>query len=97
MKTKDVSGPQLFLAVDDVRIELEKDGEGTGQEKWSYSEQYRRQLFNLVKHRYCERTGCKIHDFPFSVDAVSMANTRWRKESDKVAARTDLETQLALV
>lgn len=81
MKTSDISGPHLFLAVLRVREGLEGLKLRPGSEHWTYSDESRRKLWELVREEYCSLTGCELHDFPFSTEAVAMVNVRWRKES----------------
>ena len=80
MKTSDISGPYLFYAVLRVRRALKKEGLQPGSEHWTYAEESRQELWELVREEYCSLAGCDLRDFPFSTEAVAMVNVRWRKE-----------------
>ncbi len=99
MRTSHVDGRWLYVAVYQIRKEMiEEHGEKMGAEKWSFSTEYRTRLFEMARDRYCQLAKCERHEFPFSVDAVSMVNMQWRKAtpSDELNTWTDLQTQLDL-
>src|SRR5690606_14808632 len=86
MKTKDCNGREFFLAVHDVFTENAAAGESGGHkaasERWTANSNFRRQLWERVRDRYCERTGCEKWCFWFSEDGVAEAYLRWRKAKD---------------
>lgn len=80
MKTEDFDVEALFDAVRESRNHMVSIGEKPSAEKWSANSDHRNKLFEMVKCRYCGKTGCKPWNFPFSVDGVVLAFLRFRKE-----------------
>lgn len=80
MKTEDFDVDALFLAVAGARDYMVSIGDKPSAEKWTANSEHRLRMFEWVKGRYCEITGCKQWNFPFSVDGVVLAFLRIRKE-----------------
>lgn len=103
MKTKDCDGSQFLLAVYDVYLENEDpktwhERPKGGAEAWTLNSDLRRELWERTREKYCERTGCRPHEFWFSEDGVAVAYIRWRKQSENecVEAAKALATGLPL-
>lgn len=96
MKTKDCNSNDFLLAVYDVYLENEHaEGKGcikAGAEAWSINSELRRELWERVREKYCERTKCDPLGFWFSEDGCCLAYTRWRKsdQGDRIATAISL-------
>lgn len=104
MKVEDCKDHAFWMAVHSVFVDNHlryENGDSIHKaksERWTSNSSYRKYLWENVRDRYCDMTGCKDWHFWYSEDGVAEAYLRMRKagEQDREDTMAILRTRLPL-